>query len=259
VLLGAAYGVIEAGLIDQSLFNPAYDEYGFIHHAPVPLLDFSAVNALSFVTSHAIWSIGVPIALTGLLFPHLKQVPWLGKAGYRFAFVLYLAGCAIVFGMIYSSEKFMARPDQLLFAFVTALVLIGLAFLTKKKRRPIYARPVPRPWMIAACTFAAHSFFQLRPENWPGVVIGMIMLAVAAALASYWCRQQGWTMKHELAATAGSMLTCSWCGFVVTFIYRGDDALAWVGNALFLIMAVLLLVTAAGRINRLASEHIIHR
>jgi len=113
--------------------------------------------------------------------------------------------------------------------------------------------------MVALCAFAAHGVFQLRPENWPGVAAGMIMFAVAAAFASHWCRRQGWTMRHELAATAGPLLTCAWCGFVATFMYRGDDALAWTGNVLFLVLADWLVVTAARRIGRQASEQVNHR
>jgi len=253
LLLGAAYGVIEAGLIDQSLFNPSFDEYDFINLSPVPLLDFSAVNALNFVTAHAFWSIGVPIALTGLLFPHLKSEPWLGRKGYTLAFALYFAGCAIVFAMIYAGERFIARPDQWLFAAAVAFALICAALATKKKRRPISARPVPRPWIVGAGVFAAHSLFQFRPENWSGVAMGIAALVAAAVVAAYWCRRQGWTMRHELAVTAGATLTCAWCGFVVTLTYRAEDALAWAGNVLFLTVAVLLLVIAARRINRHAA------
>lgn len=250
LLLGAAYGAIEAGLVDQSLFNPSYDDYEFASPAAVPLLDFSAVNALGFVTGHAIWSIGVPISLTGLLFPQWKSTPWLGRTGYALSFALYLAGCAIVFGLIYSSERFIARPDQLLFAAAAALALIGLAFATKRKRRPASPGPVPRPWIVGIGAFAAHGLFQIRPENWVGVALGVAMLAAAAVLASRLCSRQGWTMRHELAATAGATLTCAWCGFVVTLSFRPDDALAWAGNMLFAAMAVLLLVMAGRRISR---------
>ena len=83
--------------------------------------------------------------------------------------------------------------------------------------------------------------------------MGIIVLVAAAVLAVRWGKRRDWTIRHEWALTAGSLLTCSWCGFVVTFMYRADDPLAWTGNGLFAVTAVLLLAAAARRINRHAS------
>jgi hypothetical protein len=42
LLLGAAYGIIEAGIVDQSLFNPSFQGWNFQAVTPVPALGFSA-------------------------------------------------------------------------------------------------------------------------------------------------------------------------------------------------------------------------
>jgi hypothetical protein len=59
--LGLAYGLLEAGVTDQTLFNPpgAADAPA----AYLPALGLSASNALGLVVGHAVFSIGVPIAI----------------------------------------------------------------------------------------------------------------------------------------------------------------------------------------------------
>ena len=80
LLLGAAYGVIEAGIVDQSLFNPSFEGWDFQAVTPMPALGISAWHAWTFVIGHSVWSIAVPIALVELLFPDRARAPWLGRA-----------------------------------------------------------------------------------------------------------------------------------------------------------------------------------
>ena len=74
-LLGAAYGVVEEGWVDQSLFNPDFEG--------LRLLDFGYVAALGtgipwliyVIAIHVVWSIATPIALTNCLFPARRSEP----------------------------------------------------------------------------------------------------------------------------------------------------------------------------------------
>ena len=123
VMLGAAYGVIEAGLLDQSMFNPAFLDEG-------SETDFATManNALGYVIGHAIWSISVPIAMIELTARDQGAVPWLGRKGLATAAILYLLGCGIVFSFIYAEYHFVAGPAQLAGAAAAALLSIVLAF-----------------------------------------------------------------------------------------------------------------------------------
>ena len=55
LLLGLAYGLLEAGLLDQSLFNPSFQGHDFQSVTPIPALGISAYNSLAFIVGHAIW------------------------------------------------------------------------------------------------------------------------------------------------------------------------------------------------------------
>ncbi|MBL6276692.1 hypothetical protein JMF97_11015 [Micromonospora fiedleri] len=63
VLLGLAFGVLQAGLVDQSLFNPDFladTEFAEISAADqtrIPVLGISAQEAVSFLGNHVALSI----------------------------------------------------------------------------------------------------------------------------------------------------------------------------------------------------------
>ncbi|MDX6278635.1 MAG: hypothetical protein QOJ72_2763, partial [Nocardioidaceae bacterium] len=85
LLLATAFGLIEAGLVDQSLFAPDYREipYWSSMREPtfLPWFGTSAYMALTFVAGHVFGSIAAPIALAESWWPARKNEPWLGVPG----------------------------------------------------------------------------------------------------------------------------------------------------------------------------------
>jgi hypothetical protein len=249
LLLGMAYGVIEAGLVDQSLFNPSFEGHNFQEVTPIPSLGISAYNALAFIVGHTIWSISIPIAIVEMLTPVRRNTPWLGKVGLTITSILYLFGCWLIFDDLQTTEGFLASSAQMIGATVVALSLIAIAFATKKRPATLTARPVPNPWLLGVVTFVVASIFMARPENWlGGVVMGILILCGAFWLIAFWSRQQGWGIWHQFALVTGTLLTYAWLGFVLTGMFRPDDTVAWIGNGVFVLIAVSLLMVTAKRI-----------
>ncbi len=249
LLLGTAYGIIEAGLVDQSLFNPVFEGHAFLEVTPIPALGISAYNAISFIVGHAVWSIGAPIAIVEMLTPARRNTPWLGWFGLFMTGLLYLFGCAIIFLDLYTSEDFLASPGQMIGAALTALTFIFIAFAIRKPAAALTDRPVPKPWPLGLGSFVTASIFFARPETWfTGVVIGILLLCAAAWVVAHWARQQGWSRMHEFALVAGILLTYAWGGFVLTALFRPDNTVAWIGNAVFALIAVFLLIFTSKRV-----------
>lgn len=259
LLLGAAYGVIEAGLADQSLFNPSFGDHDFQAVTPVPALGISAANSMSFVLGHAVWSIGVPIALVEHLTPDRRTTPWLGPVGLAVTVVAYGWGLRIIFSDLYETEGFLATPAQLTGAATVAALLVLAAFLTRRPRARVGAvagdagRP-PRPWLVAAGGFVVSGVFVARPETWGGVGFGLALLPLAALTVSTLARRPQWTQAHRVALAGGVLLTYAWLGFVLTALLEPGDPVRWWGNALFAAAAVALLawcrrVTRAERLS----------
>jgi len=251
-LLAAAYGVIEAGLADQSLFNPSFFDTADEKAAPIPLLGISAYDTLAYVVGHAIWSISVPIAIVEMLTPARNRTPWLGKTGLVITGFLYLIGCVIVFSFIYAEEKFIASPAQLLGAGAVTLVLIVVAFSLKEKTRLTVhsSGTLIKPWMLGIGSFVAASLFFAKPESWAGVIMGVIILCVAWLLVRHWSSHQGWRIQHQFALVAGALLTYAWGGFTVTWLLWPDNTIAWIGNVLFTLIAIALLIVIAKRLHQ---------
>jgi hypothetical protein len=114
--LGLAYGLLEAGPIDQTLFNPP----GGRCRGHLPAVGLSAANALAFVVGHAVWSIGVPIAIVEALARGRRTTPWLGPVGLSVTGALYLLGAVLIFRYMQRTEQFLAPAPWRLGAAVVA-------------------------------------------------------------------------------------------------------------------------------------------
>lgn len=241
LLLGAAYGVIEAGLVDQSLFNPSFETWDFLAVTPIPALGISAFNAMSFVVGHAIWSIGIPIAIVELLTPSRRTTPWLGKVGLGVTAAFYILGCINVFRFLYRAEGFLASPGQLAGAAAVAVLLIGLAFAVKPRPVVRTNRRVPSPRLLGIGTFLLSSLYSLRSESWGGVGLGIVLLTLAALLVAFWSRGEGWGIMHQFALVAGALLNYAWLGYALTALTTPGDPVRWAGNLIFTLVAIGLL------------------
>ncbi|HTF09305.1 MAG TPA: hypothetical protein VK659_14145 [Asanoa sp.] len=244
-LLATAYGVIEAGLVDQSLFNAGFEGLDQSGVTPVPWLGVSAYNAAAFLVGHTVWSIGVPIALVELWFPARRTDPWLGRPGLTVTFVFYLLGCWLIFQDLRDQEGFLAAPHQLVVAAVTAIVLIVLGFLMPRRRPsppPVAGGWLPRPWVVGVVTFVTAGAHAFVPENWFGFSSDVAIVAVAAVAVAVLARRPGWSDRHLLGLLAGALLTYAWLGFVLTLLYGPGDGVRYAGNAVFALTAVVLLL-----------------
>ncbi|MDG4803374.1 hypothetical protein [Micromonospora sp. WMMD980] len=142
VLLAAAFGVVQAGLVDQSLFNPDYlddtqfaDARATAEATLVPGLRFSARQAVDYVGNHVALTICAAIALVeSYLGPGRRSRPWLGRPGLAVTALLWLGGSLLVFADDGGRKGFLASPVQLAVATGVALALTAVALL--RARRP---------------------------------------------------------------------------------------------------------------------------
>ncbi|MCX4474737.1 hypothetical protein OOK41_31245 [Micromonospora sp. NBC_01655] len=142
VLLAAAFGVVQAGLVDQSLFNKGFlDDTEFAgldadaRATLVPMLGVSVQQALGYIGNHIALSICAPIAIVeSFLRPERRHRPWLGRPGLAVVGVLYLLGSLLIFSDDGGRKGFLASPVQLSVAALTALALVGAALLPRWRR-----------------------------------------------------------------------------------------------------------------------------
>jgi hypothetical protein len=97
LLLGAAYGILEEGVMVASFFSPYWPDLGVLGVFG-RWMDVNWVWAVELTAYHAFVSITVPVILVELAYPDVKAEPWL-RGTWRRVVPLLLAG-DVVFGFL---------------------------------------------------------------------------------------------------------------------------------------------------------------
>ena len=254
VLLAAAFGFVQAGLVDQSLYNPGFlDSTEFAADAVtaratwIPGLDFSAQQAVAYVGGHIALSICAPIAVVeSFAPPGRRHEPWLGGPGLAVMAVVYLLGSALIFRDVYSDEHFLASPLQAGFTLVVVLALIGVAL--RPRRSPDRAGRPRGPLAVAVVAAAANL---LDAPGWAGVAVKALGAAVAATLVVRWSHRPGWNQRHVLAGWGAGLIVAAASAYAVPDYAPASPAEALVGDVAISVITVALLGAAWLRLNSL--------
>lgn len=247
--LALAYGLIEEGVVLQSLFNKNFMGAHLLDTGFVPGIGIGGPWTVYVLGIHIFWSILAPVALTEVLFPSLRTTPWLNRIGLSIVAILYIALAAILtFGMA-AQTQFFAAPAQLALVALAIAATAALAFAFPAQTRSTAA---PSPWRVALASFVGGSAFLLLYSQgvfvlfwpWQGVTAGLlaILLLLLTGIVTS-ARRTGWTLRHSFAATAGCLAVYCWFGFVTDATLHGTEAL---GPHAILTAAMVTLLTFAG-------------
>lgn len=258
VLLGTAHGIVEEGLVIQSLFNPTLFNAGIVGGRAFGVNWVWTQWALGY---HIVWSIVIPILLAELLFPKRQAEPWLGKLGLMIATVVYtISGLAM--GAVF---RLFVTPDfhtPLLFntvaaIFAAALVVLALCWPHSDKETAtirVDAHPAPSPWLVGLTTLVSGvAWFSLLDlpyalRSSTLVLLPMLgtaaIVAVAAGLIQRWSAKCGWCVLHQLALIGGALVPSLGYGFIfVTAPNRSDH----IAQGLLSVTMILALAMYAWR------------
>ncbi|MGF7004803.1 hypothetical protein [Aminobacter sp. BE322] len=259
LLLGGAFGLVQAGLIDQSLFNPEYGgevdiPYWDAERRPtlVQSLGVSANHVLDFVGGHIIWSFAAPIAVVESCVPGLARRPWLGKPGMAVMVALYLIAAALVFNDHLETEQFTATPTQLAATAAIALLLAVAAFAIPR-RSSLAAGWVPHPSFIGLLALAALTVQTLSAPTWSGIALSAAALLLAGALLLHFSGRAAWTQRHVLAAAGAALVVNAAFSFVVAPLGNPSYAMKYISNAAIMLGVLSLLAWAFMRLCRAES------
>ena len=225
LLLGAAFALVEEGLVVQAIFHPqAVEAASWGAAAGAHLAGVYGIFTLAVVTYHAVWSIALPIVLCDLLFPAHRNSPLLDRAGLAVVTPAFAAGLVLVAALVRTriAPGYSTPPGHLAVTAVAIVALIALAYLPRL-RTPTGGdtRPnaPPSPWTVAVLVAAAGFAFlgllmfpaatDTRPAWANPAVSASAAVVIAAAvlwLLHRWSHASGWNDPHRLAIAAGLLL-----------------------------------------------------
>jgi len=217
VLLGAAYGILEEGLVVTSWFNPYWPDLGALSSYG-RALDTSWIWALGLTMYHAVVSITIPILLVETIFADRAALPWLGRKGFRrFAAWLTLISLLGLIGFDFLSfrkQGYLHPPTMYLGALLLAVGLVWLALHPLRRGVPnVSARRAPGLWALRLAGLGMTAAFFFVFWGFPSLInspqVTFITLALVGLFALWrvreWSGRSGWGAEQRLALASGVM------------------------------------------------------
>ncbi len=247
LLLAGAFGLIQAGVVDQSMFSQDYRDIPYWDDMSVPTylpaLGLSIYPALTFVGGHMILSIGSPIAIVESLTPGRRHAPWLSRPMIGVVALLWLAASALVLGDALSTETDHATAGEVIGALLAAAAFVAAALAVGRRRVTVtwrrLASPPRRGWSHSAVLLAMGCFTMLPPSRTGTAVLAAVVLLTVVAVARL-SRRSGWGQRHVLALAAGALVATGIAAFATTPLGDVSDAAKYGHNVTLLLLVAAL-------------------
>ena len=173
VALATGFGIVQAGLVDQSIFRLSYRDLPEWAYWATPTyiepLGFSAYLALTFVTGHLIASFSAPIAISEALVPGQRTVAWLGPIGLGVTAGLYLTAAGLILNDHLATESAAISLTQAVVTSLVVVALVVLALTVGRARHGLTDRWCPPALLFFVAVGAAGVGKEHLPVTWPGV------------------------------------------------------------------------------------------
>lgn len=183
LLLGAAYGIAEEGIAVHTFFQPSgppVNALGTYGHA----YGVDWLWALGLTIFHATYSIALPILLTRLWYPEVRDARWLDRGGVALATIGYLS--VVLFAAHFVGHG--PSPAALALFLAICAVLIYLAY--RLPADALAVRPGPGTasrrglWLAGAAGFGAWTIVEAASGIGRGPAAAWALLLVAIDLGA---------------------------------------------------------------------------
>ena len=274
LLLGAAYGIFEEGLVVNTWANPWLPQVcAIVKGRATGLCNYSRFGgiivswAASLTVFHAVVSITIPILLVELVFANRAQRPWLGR---KLTIALIVGELLILSaGLLLNIYSFRAHgmagppvgPYLLEIGLMVVLAVIArrltpaLPFATESVRS---GRSAPHLWTLRIFGFFgllvntalpyvcqnAHIPFPIE------LLVNAVLLLFAGWRISTWSRRRGWGDRQRLALASGALgfFIVVWAPILELVGSAGGNPTR--GSIIWALAYLIFLLVLAGKVAR---------
>lgn len=208
LMLGAAYGIVEEGLMVKSFFDPGWVDLGILGvFGRWAGVNWVWVEWLTIY--HAVFSIAIPVKLVELAYPTRRNQSWVGRRALR-GFTFLLAGVVLL--GYFALTKYQPPLPQYVLA-----VLTTIAFVISARKLPSSlgrrgTKPLTKPLRLGAASFLATTglflIFGAAPHFLPSPPAVMILGLLLAAGFLVFVKRYRWNAQsdyHRFALIAGAL------------------------------------------------------
>ncbi|SDT28116.1 hypothetical protein [Microlunatus soli] len=232
LLLALGYGIVEEGLITQTLFNPHYLGLDLLAPGHIDALGMGAPWTVFVISLHVVWSIGTPIAITEAWYGSRRHdgdgAPdtgsWLGPVGIVVCALVLLIGVAGTFveSTLASATPFLAQPAQLIGAAVAAAAAVLGAIALRGRDHSVLdgsptasvsGGPTLRQVLLGAlfgvlATSIFHAADKLPDRlGWVSFAVMLVVWLIALLIMSRW-------RPAPFGVATGAVLSYAWVGML---------------------------------------------
>lgn len=208
--LGAAYGVIEEGLMVKSFFDPNWIDLGILGSYG----RWAGVNwvwSVQLTIYHALISIAIPILLVELIFPDRRNEAWIGQNG--FIILPIILAVDVVLGYFLLTAY---RPPAIQYVLTVAIVAATIVLAWRLPSQSFAPKSIsPRHpfwfWLTGFLgTIAFFIVFAGLPHTtlppYLTILTGFGLVALLIWLVMHMSSNgAAWTDMHRLAVAAGPL------------------------------------------------------
>jgi hypothetical protein len=255
ILMAAAFGLLQAGVVDQSLFSESYqgiESWERTRRAAfIAPLGIGLHNTQLFIGGHIIYSICAPIALSEGMQPATKNEPWLGRVGLAVTTSLYAAASIFILVDHQKTESSHASTSQVIGSLFIIVALIVAAFVLGRRSRAPTERRAPRPIVVFVASLIGVAMMTGAPENWPGALFAVTVLGAGGLALARVSVRPDWSIRHHVAVAAGAVISRGVLAFTY-FPVMGEVPATrkYAHNIVLLAIVVTVSLVAAQRARR---------
>ncbi len=250
ILLGAAYGVIEEGIMVKSFFDPKWPDLGILGQFG-RWLGINWIWAEMLTIYHAIFSVAIPVLLVELAFPTRKNDPWTSKK--TFNCLLIILGAVVLFGFLFLTP-YRPPPAQYFssIALTAALIYIAKNMPEDCGRRGVQELKRPAFYFVIGLAWSVAFFLTFMAL--PQVVKDPFSVALLGALLSFgvasYLMRFDWrdSNQQKLSLAAGALSFLIFLAFLQEMDKNRPDNTT--GMSLVAIAAILGLILLKRRVEK---------